>query len=251
MPELSLTRDESLALRARAHNLDPVVLVGSAGFSEAVLKEIDRALSAHGLIKVKAGRMEGDERVSAFAGLADRLQAARVQEIGHLLVLYRPQAETAVKRRPRPEPAMTKREAAVRNERREREAPARKAAPRAEARAPAPRDAPRKAAAKSAGRPDPRGAARKPAKAAARDATRKTAPRDATRRTASRDITRDPAPRKPAGSGTRIAGKASAWSSAARTGKAAPRAGKPVARGPARPARAAAPAKGARRTPHR
>jgi len=96
MAELSLTRDETLSLRARAHNLDPVVLVGANGLSEPVVKEIDRALEAHELIKVRAGRLEGEEREQAFAQLADRLNAARVQAIGHLLILFRP--------RPEPEP---------------------------------------------------------------------------------------------------------------------------------------------------
>src|SRR5271165_2999046 len=62
MAELQLSRDDKLALKARAHHIDPVVLLGAAGLSEAALKEIDRALRAHGLVKVRAASAERDER---------------------------------------------------------------------------------------------------------------------------------------------------------------------------------------------
>lgn len=90
MPELMLDRDARLALKARAHALNPVVLLGAAGLTEAVLKEIDRALSAHELIKVRVPGDDRDEREAIFARVADALGAARVQMIGKLLVLYRP-----------------------------------------------------------------------------------------------------------------------------------------------------------------
>lgn len=90
MSELTLTRDERLRLRARAHHLNPVVLLGAAGLTEAVFKETDRALAAHELIKVRIPGDDRDEREAICAQLADRLGAARVQVIGKLLVLYRP-----------------------------------------------------------------------------------------------------------------------------------------------------------------
>lgn len=90
MPEPTLTRDERLALRARAHHLNPVVLLGSAGLTEAVLKETDRALIAHELIKVRVPGADRDERESIAVQMAEQLGAARVQTIGKLLVLYRP-----------------------------------------------------------------------------------------------------------------------------------------------------------------
>jgi len=95
MSELTLTRDERLRLRARAHHLNPVVLLGAAGLTEAVLKETDRALTAHELIKVRIPGDDRDERESICMQLADRLGAARVQVIGKLLVLYRPRPEEA------------------------------------------------------------------------------------------------------------------------------------------------------------
>lgn len=93
MPELELSRDERLRLKARSHHLNPAVLLGAAGLSEAVVKEIDRALKAHELIKVRVPSNDRQEREAIFATLADRLTAARIQMIGKLLVLYRPQPE--------------------------------------------------------------------------------------------------------------------------------------------------------------
>jgi len=135
MSELELTRDERLRLRARAHHLHPVVLLGAAGLTEAVLKETDRALTAHELIKVRIPGDDRDEREATGAAMADRLGAARVQSIGKLLVLYRP--------RPAEEPAAAgSAPAAIR--------PQRPAAP-----AP-PRVAPRGFAGRSANRAVPR-----------------------------------------------------------------------------------------------
>jgi putative YhbY family RNA-binding protein len=93
MSELTLSRDERLALRARAHHLNPMVLLGAAGLTEAVVKETDRALTAHELIKVRIPGDDRDERDAIGLQLADRLGAARVQSIGKLLVLYRPRPD--------------------------------------------------------------------------------------------------------------------------------------------------------------
>lgn len=92
MPALSLTPAERRAHRAEAHHLSPVVLVGAGGLTAAVIGEADAALSAHGLIKVRFASDDRAERESALASLADRLDAAPVQHIGKLLVLWRPPA---------------------------------------------------------------------------------------------------------------------------------------------------------------
>ena len=96
MPEIELTPKERQALKARAHGLKPVVLLGNSGLSTPVMKEIDRALAAHELIKVKVPAEDRDERDSVFAEIAEGLSAARVQAIGKLLVLYRPAPEERV-----------------------------------------------------------------------------------------------------------------------------------------------------------
>ncbi len=95
MPQIELTTAERRAHRADAHHLDPVVLVGNDGLTPAVRKEIDAALSAHGLIKI---RVFGDDRAAReamFQQLADELNAAPVQHIGKLLVLWRPVPDKA------------------------------------------------------------------------------------------------------------------------------------------------------------
>jgi RNA-binding protein len=90
MSALTLTPKERQALKARSHALKPVVLLGSAGLTDAVLKEIDRALSAHELVKVKVPGDDRGEREAMFADIAERLSAAPVQAIGKQLVFYRP-----------------------------------------------------------------------------------------------------------------------------------------------------------------
>jgi putative YhbY family RNA-binding protein len=90
MSELALERDQRLALKAQAHHLNPVVLLGTGGLSAPVLKEIDRALLAHELIKVRIPIDEREAREQTFQQIADQLGAARVVMIGKIVVLYRP-----------------------------------------------------------------------------------------------------------------------------------------------------------------
>lgn len=105
MSEIELTPKERQALKARAHGLKPIVLLGSAGLSPSVVKEIDRALLAHELIKVKVPGDDRAEREDIFATVAESLSAARVQAIGKLLVLFRPAPE---KEEESPEPPRQK-----------------------------------------------------------------------------------------------------------------------------------------------
>ncbi|MBY0409301.1 MAG: YhbY family RNA-binding protein [Burkholderiaceae bacterium] len=91
MPQIQLTPAERREQRAQAHHLDPVVLIGGDGLTPAVQKEIDSALNAHGLIKV---RVFNDDRVARelmYQQLTAELNAAPIQHIGKLLVLWRPQ----------------------------------------------------------------------------------------------------------------------------------------------------------------
>lgn len=90
MAQLKLPRDLRIALRAQAHHLDPVVLLGASGLTDAVRKEVDRELNIHGLIKVRVPSDDREERVAIYEELAEVLGAAKVQLIGKLFVLYRP-----------------------------------------------------------------------------------------------------------------------------------------------------------------
>jgi putative YhbY family RNA-binding protein len=76
--------------RSEAHHLDPVVMVGGGGLTQSVEREIDLALSAHGLIKVRVLSDDRAAREGMLAILADKLNAAPIQHIGKLLVLWRP-----------------------------------------------------------------------------------------------------------------------------------------------------------------
>ncbi len=93
MPQIELTPAQRKAHRALAHHLKPVVMIGNDGLTPAVVREADAALKAHGLIKI---RVLGDDRPArelAYQTLAADLNAAPIQHIGKLLVLWRPQPE--------------------------------------------------------------------------------------------------------------------------------------------------------------
>jgi RNA-binding protein len=90
MPQIQLTIAERKAHRAEAHHLDPVVMIGNDGLTAGVKKEVDAALKAHGLIKVRVLGDDRAQREQMFQTLADDLGAAPIQHIGKLLVLWRP-----------------------------------------------------------------------------------------------------------------------------------------------------------------
>ena len=89
-------RAERKALKARAHSLHPILQLGEKGLTDAVVAEIDRALGAHELIKVRAAPLNRDEREVALASICERTGARAVQHIGKILVVYRqkPPAES-------------------------------------------------------------------------------------------------------------------------------------------------------------
>lgn len=87
---IELSADERRALRARAHGLNPVVSISQNGLTEAVLKEIDACLKAHELIKIRVYGDEREVREGYYAEICERLDAAPVQHIGKLLVVWRP-----------------------------------------------------------------------------------------------------------------------------------------------------------------
>jgi RNA-binding protein len=90
MTAIQLTPAQRKEQRAGAHHLDPVVMIGSDGLTPSVQKEVDAALNAHGLIKVRVFSDDRASREEIFAALADGLNAAPIQHIGKLLVLWRP-----------------------------------------------------------------------------------------------------------------------------------------------------------------
>ena len=84
-----LTSTERKALKAKAHKLEPVVQIGAKGLTEDVIAEIHRALTAHELIKVRAGTLDRDARDHAFGSICERTGAQPVQQVGKVCVLFR------------------------------------------------------------------------------------------------------------------------------------------------------------------
>lgn len=103
---LKLTPAERGDLRSQAHGLKPVVLIGDAGLTPAVMKEIDAGLNVHGLIKVRVFGDDRDARVGMYEAICAELGAAPIQHIGKLLVMYRPKKEDEKQRSDRKGPGM-------------------------------------------------------------------------------------------------------------------------------------------------
>ncbi|MBT8144687.1 MAG: ribosome assembly RNA-binding protein YhbY [Gammaproteobacteria bacterium] len=84
-----LKENQKKFLRGRGHDLKPVVLVGNAGLTAAVIREINGALTAHELIKVKLRVGDRDERDIAIATLLEQSGAELVQRVGNTALLFR------------------------------------------------------------------------------------------------------------------------------------------------------------------
>ncbi len=93
MNAIVLTPAERRRLKAQAHSLHPVVMVGDKGVTEAVLREIDVNLKSHELIKIKVASDDRDEREGCLARICEALSASPVQHIGKTLVIYRENPE--------------------------------------------------------------------------------------------------------------------------------------------------------------
>lgn len=91
--DAALSPAERKALKARAHRLAPAVWIGDDGASDAVIAEIERALAAHALIKIRAASLAREARDLALAQICERCAAQPVQHIGKVLVIYRKKPE--------------------------------------------------------------------------------------------------------------------------------------------------------------
>jgi RNA-binding protein len=89
----TLTSAERRARRAAAHHLHPVVTIGHHGLTPAVLHEIDVALNAHELVKIRVFSDDREERAALLARICDGLDAAAVQHLGKILTVWRPAPE--------------------------------------------------------------------------------------------------------------------------------------------------------------
>ena len=98
MALIQLTPAERKEKRGDAHHLDPVVMIGADGLTPAVLKEAEVAIRSHGLIKVRVFSDDRAAREAMLTEMADKLNAAPIQHIGKLLVLWRPMEEVEAER---------------------------------------------------------------------------------------------------------------------------------------------------------
>ncbi len=87
---LSLSVSQRLELKGRAHALKPVVIIGNAGLTPAVLDEIERSLKSHDLLKIRVMNDDRDAREAMLHEICETLKAGAVQHIGKMLVVYRP-----------------------------------------------------------------------------------------------------------------------------------------------------------------
>src|SRR5688500_4080731 len=94
MLELASVRQGSL--QDRAHVIKPTVWRGRAGLWEGIIHELEQGLKSHELIKVKVSSDERETRTALLEEICERLDAAPVQHIGKILVIYRPKPDKTV-----------------------------------------------------------------------------------------------------------------------------------------------------------
>lgn len=87
---ITLNATQRRYLRGQAHHLHPVVLIGDAGLTGAVLREVDNNLKSHELIKVRVFGDDRNHRIAILEKIYAELAAMPVQHIGKLLLIYRP-----------------------------------------------------------------------------------------------------------------------------------------------------------------
>lgn len=90
---MALSPSQIRYLRSLAHDLNPVILLGNKGASEAVVKELGLALDIHELVKVKLSGGDKDERQAQIDTLTQGTGAEQIHQIGHVVVLFRRNAD--------------------------------------------------------------------------------------------------------------------------------------------------------------
>ena len=84
-----LTAKQKRFLRARAHNLKPVVSLGNAGLSDAVLEEINTSIAHHELMKVKLGAADKGLKLSLLQQICEKTKSQEINLVGHIATIYR------------------------------------------------------------------------------------------------------------------------------------------------------------------
>jgi RNA-binding protein len=81
--------EQLLKLKKSAHHLKPIVIIGQKGLTDAVTLEIDQALKAHELLKLKISGWEKNDREEMINSICNSLGAETIQIIGHVVTIYR------------------------------------------------------------------------------------------------------------------------------------------------------------------
>ena len=89
----NLSNNFKKELRKKAYSLKPFVIVGQHGLTEAVIAEINVALNAHELIKIRIRETDKNKRSKQCIQIQKHLSAEIIHEIGFIIVLYRPKPE--------------------------------------------------------------------------------------------------------------------------------------------------------------
>lgn len=92
-----MSPEQKKELKTQAHLLKPIIMIGQAGLTEAVLKEIEIALDIHELLKIKV-RAERDERKEIFQQICTATKSEMIQSIGQIVVVYRKKPPTPQKK---------------------------------------------------------------------------------------------------------------------------------------------------------
>jgi len=86
---MSLNNKQIRFLRALAHSMKPVVLIGGAGLTDNVINEINHALDDHELIKIRVNADDREAKAEMISSIANQTEASHVQTIGHIGIFYR------------------------------------------------------------------------------------------------------------------------------------------------------------------
>lgn len=89
MTQIKLTIEHIKFLKGKAHHLDPVLILGDKGVTESFIKEADKALAHHELIKIKLADRDREERESITEEIVTALHATLIQKIGAMIILFR------------------------------------------------------------------------------------------------------------------------------------------------------------------
>lgn len=86
---MTLNKSQLKTLKQLSHHLEPIILLGSKGLTEAVHKEIDIALDSHELVKIKLSSKDKAEKQLLAETICKKHDATLIAQIGHVITIYR------------------------------------------------------------------------------------------------------------------------------------------------------------------